>query len=298
MLILTAIPADADFSLNTVSGFLLPSPSRASPLPVPPRCGGRWQTSPVTRLPPNSAVPGGALPGCRPALLAELAARLCALSPGRRILAAVDGVDGAGKTMFADALAAELSAASAGRPVLRVSLDDFHHRQNVRHRRGRTSAVGFRLDSYDLQQFRTYVLAPLGPGGSGCYRAAGHCLDTDDVLDPPAVAAASNAVVLVDGLFLHGSELAAYWDFSIFLDVPFAVTAARMAVRDGTPADPEHPAMHRYVGGQRLYFADSDPAARAAVVVENSDPGRPRIISAAEASYRRPGEPEHCRKHS
>ena len=91
----------------------------------------------------------------------------------------------------------------------------------------------------------------------------------------------------MDGLFLHRAELAADWDFSIFLDVPFAVTAARMAVRDGSPSDPRHPDMHRYVGGQLLYFADTDPALQASVVVENSHPEHPRVISAADANYRR-----------
>ena len=165
-------------------------------------------------------------------------------------------------------------------------LDDFHHRRPTRYRRGQHSAAGFRLDSYNLEQFRSYVLAPLKPGGSGAFRRAGHDLRTDAVLAPEPEPAAPNAVVLVDGLFLHRRELAPQWDFSVFLDVPFAVTAARMAVRDGSPADPDHPLMQRYVGGQRLYFADSDPASLATVVVENSDPLSPRIITATQASYR------------
>ena len=236
----------------------------------------------MTVLPPKSAKRGEEVPVSRAALLQALAGQLCGLFPRRRVLAAVDGVDGSGKTTFADALALELNRAAV-RPVIRLSLDDFHHRQQARYRRGRTSATGFYRDSYDVEQFRRYVLDPLGPGGSGRYRPAGHSLETDTILSPPELPAASNAVILVDGLFLHREELAAGWDFSIFLDVPFTVSAARMAVRDGTPADPEHPAMHRYVGGQRLYFADRDPAALATVVVENSDPDRPRVISAAEA---------------
>lgn len=219
-------------------------------------------------------------------LLQALASNVSGKSPARRIFAAVDGVDGSGKTTFADALAAELAAAGNPRPVIRVSLDDFHHRQSMRYRRGRNSAAGFRHDSYNVDQFRAYVLDPLKPGGGGRYRRAGHSLLTDAVLSPPALPAPANAVLLVDGLFLHRGELAAEWDFSVFLDVPFAVTAARMALRDGTPPDPDDPAMRRYVGGQRLYFADTDPAGRATVVVDNTDPDRPRFIPAAAASYR------------
>ncbi len=50
-------------------------------------------------------------------LLARLAEAIAALHPDRRIRVAIDGVDGAGKTMFADALAPEVAA--RGRGVIR-----------------------------------------------------------------------------------------------------------------------------------------------------------------------------------
>ena len=263
-------------------------------MPIPCREGcAPWQTASVTShgRPASAlhpfALPAPQTPPGRAPLLAAFASRLAALQPDRRIFAAVDGVDGSGKTTFAEALAAVLAAAPHHRAVVRISLDDFHHPRAVRHRRGRESAEGFRHDSYNLRQFRAYVLDPLKPGGSGCYRMAGHDLATDAVLAPSPVPAAAAAVVLVDGMFLHRAELAADWDFSVYLDVPFAVTAARMAVRDGSPPDPDHPAMRRYVGGQLLYFADTDPALRASVVVQNSDPEHPRVIAGAAASYRR-----------
>ncbi|GAB3270239.1 hypothetical protein GCM10027562_38450 [Arthrobacter pigmenti] len=90
----------------------------------------------------------------------------------------------------------------------------------------------------------------------------------------------------MDGMFLHREELRQEWDYSVFLDVAFAITAARMARRDGTSADPEHESMVRYVEGQRLYFADSDPASKADLVVDNSNPTAPTATSAADVSYR------------
>jgi len=59
----------------------------------------------------------------------------------------IDGVDGAGKTTFADELAAAL--APFGRPVIRAGVDGFHHPRAVRYRRGRESPEGFFRDSYD-----------------------------------------------------------------------------------------------------------------------------------------------------
>lgn len=72
---------------------------------------------------------------------------------------AVDGVDGAWKTTFADALAETLR--ERHREVIRVSVDDFHHVRAIRYRRGRDSAEGFWLDSFNYSRLRADVLDPL-----------------------------------------------------------------------------------------------------------------------------------------
>jgi uridine kinase len=188
----------------------------------------------------------------------------------------VDGPDGSGKTMFADDLAAMLR--ERDRPVVRISLDDFHNVRAVRYRQGRESPEGFWRDSYNYARFRADVMEPFGPNGSRCYRPAAHDLVTDAVLTPEPRLAPPSAVLVVDGLFLHRDELAAMWDLSVFLDVPFTVTAQRMALRDGTNPDPDHPDMRRYVEAQRIYFAACAPRERATVLVDNCDFHRPRIL--------------------
>jgi uridine kinase len=196
-------------------------------------------------------------------------------SNARSVRVAVDGVDGAGKTIFAADLAIALR--KLGRWVVHVSADGFHQLKAARYRRGRDSAAGFWLDSYDYQALAENVLDAFGPDGSRRYRPAIHDVTTDAVLDLPWRTAPAEAVLVVDGLFLHRDELAPVWDFSVFLDVPFEVTAARMATRDGTHPDPNHPSVARYVGGQRLYFAACSPWRRADVVIDNSDFLRPAI---------------------
>jgi uridine kinase len=188
----------------------------------------------------------------------------------------IDGVDGAGKTTFADQLGAELR--SRGRSVVRVGTDDFHHPRAVRHRRGRDDPEGFWLDSYDYPRLEADVLRPLGPGGSRRFRPKAHDLASDAGLNPPFQVAPPASVLVLDGLFLHRDELRGHWDLSVFLDVPFAVSVARMAARDGSPADPEHPALRRYVEGQRRYFAACRPAERADVLVDHSDLVEPRVL--------------------
>lgn len=199
---------------------------------------------------------------------------------GRPVRVAVDGVDGAGKTTFADELAAVLRA--RGRPVLRASVDGFHHPAAVRYRRGRHDPHGFFLDSYDLAAFRSVLLDPLAPGHAGPRRVRTAVHDHTTGTDPglPWVEVADDTVALVDGIFLQRDELADVWDVAVWLAVPFGVTYARMAVRDGCPADPADPANARYREGQRLYLGACSPAERADVVVDNADLTAPRVVRA------------------
>lgn len=191
------------------------------------------------------------------------------------VLVGVDGVDGAGKTTFADELDALLRQSE--RPTVRVSVDDFHNVRAVRYHRGRDSAEGFWLDALNYSRLYDDVLIPLGRHGSRRYSARAHDLNTDEELPPKSQSARSGSVVVIDGLFLHRDELADVWDFSIFLDVPFGVSVNRFAARDGTSSGPDDPSMRRYVEAQLLYFGACAPQKRASVVIDNTSLDAPRL---------------------
>jgi uridine kinase len=77
----------------------------------------------------------------RAELLTALAYWVRSRHPARRLRVAVDGVDGAGKTVLADELADRIMA--YGRPAVRASIDGFHRPRAERYRLGRTSPEGF-----------------------------------------------------------------------------------------------------------------------------------------------------------
>ena len=214
----------------------------------------------------------------RSALLAHLAGTITALPADRPLRVAVDGVDGAGKTMFADELGAAVS--SRGRAVVRASVDGFHHPRAVRYQRGRDSPEGFYRDSYDYAALRERLLDPFGPGGSRRFTHAVFDHAADAVVNAPTQTAAEGSVLVLDGIFLHRGELRGLWDFSIFLDVGFDVSIARCAARDGGSPDPAAAPNRRYVDGQQLYLAEARPHEQARVVVDNTDLARPRILAA------------------
>jgi uridine kinase len=138
-------------------------------------------------------------------LFTELAQRLVAVSPDRTIRVAIDGVDGAGKTTFADELGSSVSA--LGRPVIRASVDGFHNPRVVRYKRGRHSPEGFFEDSYNYAALRNYLLDPLSPKGCHRYRPAFFDHVTDDAVPVVEVEALPRSILLIDGIFLHRPEL-------------------------------------------------------------------------------------------
>ena len=216
------------------------------------------------------------IPIARPALLRSLADSVPRSDSQDCVRVGIDGVDGSGKTTFANHLSDVLQ--TAGRKVVRVSVDDFHNVRAIRYRRGRYSPEGFWRDAFDYDRLRADVLEPLGPGGSRRYRPAAHDLASDEVLDPPYEVAPPGAVLVVDGLFLHRDELADAWDLSVFLEVPFNVTTKRMAQRDGTSPDPSHASVRRYIAAQQIYFEACSPQQRADFVIDNTLLDAPRVL--------------------
>jgi uridine kinase len=213
-------------------------------------------------------------------ILKEIATFISCYKPEQILRVAVDGVDGVGKTTFADRLGRVVER--IGRPVIRSSVDGFHHPRELRYRRGRTSPEGFYLDSYDYAALRRHLLDPLGPGGSGVYRSVVFDHVTDSPVPVQMRVAPPGAALILDGLFLHREELRGAWDFSIFLDAPFAITIPRGAARGpgwaGSP-DPAAPSNRRYIEGQQIYLSQVQPQARANVVIDYSDLAAPVVIT-------------------
>ncbi len=190
-----------------------------------------------------------------------------------RVIVAVDGVDGAGKTVFADRLAEVF--AEEGTAVFRASIDGFHRPRAERYARGRTSPEGYYRDSFDYATFRRVLIDPFRTGGGAGFQLAVHDVARDAAVESEWVTAPRDAVLIVDGVFLHRPELRDLWDWSVWLEVPFPVSYARMAVRDGSDPDPDAPTNARYRQGQELYLREADPRRVASALVDNSDLAAP-----------------------
>ena len=212
----------------------------------------------------------------RLSLLRKLADKILELPADRTLKVGIDGVDGAGKTTLADELAEALE--SSGRPLIRASVDGFHHSKSVRYRLGKGSPEGFFRDSYNYPALKTALLDSLSPGGSGHYRTAVFDHREDAAVEMPEERLEPRAILILDGIFLHRPELRDYWDFSVFLEVDFSTSIPRGAQRGEGSPDPHAPENRRYVEGQELYFRECNPRERATVVVNNEDLSAPFIV--------------------
>lgn len=198
---------------------------------------------------------------------------------GRPLLIAVDGADGAGKTTFADRLAEAL----ADRTVVRASIDDFHHPRAHRHALGRDARTVWER-SFDYRALRRELLDPWRTGPGTPYRRRWHDLVTDELVDDPAELVPEAGLLLVDGVFAQRQELAGLWDLVVWLDAPPDVRVARMAARDGTPDDVDHPDQRRYLDAQATYAERCRPRENADVVVDNTDVARPVLLHPAASA--------------
>jgi uridine kinase len=216
----------------------------------------------------------------RSLVLDALAAEIAVRRTSHALRVAVDGPDAAGKTTFADDLADRLAGM---RPVIRSSIDGFHHPREYRLRRGALSPEGYYLDSFDLSALVSTVLSPLGPGGDRRYLRSIFDHQVDAPTEDMYASAPDGAVLLFDGVFLLRPQLRAHWDYSVYLHVPPSVSLDRARRRDlalfGSVDVVEERYRHRYLPGQERYRREADPLAHADVVLDLTDPVTPAVLA-------------------
>lgn len=203
-------------------------------------------------------------PLTRRAVVDELAERVAALpAPGPATRVIVDGAPPTHPGRWADDLVDPLRV--RGRPVLRVSAEDFLRPASLRLERGRRDPDAHYGDRLDLGALVRELLGPAGPGGSGRVLPRWWDVAVDRSARARHVALAPGTVLLVDGSLLLGRGLPAE------LAVHLQLTAG--ALRRTTPQEsawtlPAH----------RRYEDEVAPGRTADVVVRVDHPERPALV--------------------
>lgn len=215
-------------------------------------------------------------------MLRGLAESLIELQDGHPLRVAIDGITAAGKTTLGNELTSAIT--HRGRPVIRIRMDDFHHRREHRYRQGTDSARGYYEDAYDFDMLNQHVLAPLGPDGNLAFKRRIIDLTSDTAIDEPAQLAASSSILIADGSFMQRRHRAS-WDVVIFVNTSFEEALMRGMARDaeqfGGRSAAERRYTHRYHAASRMYIDEIDPAHTADFIIDNDDPSNPRLYRAA-----------------
>jgi len=241
------------------------------------QCGRPVPAAAHRRLAAGRLVSSGSELVNRSELIGELATIILGLRLPHPARVAFDGVDAAGKTTFANEVAAVLKHGT--RHIIQASIDRFHYPSHIR--RHDDSGEGYFRCSYDYPALIESLLAPLGPEGSLLFRRAAFDFRTDSMVASEQERATPDAILLLDGVFLLRSELRSYWDCSIFIEADFESTVARAEVRDrilfGDAATVRQRYESRYVPGQRIYLEQERPRHFADIVVVNNDFNNPHF---------------------
>ena len=146
------------------------------------------------------------MPTARAALLSTIATHVAGIERPHPVRVAVTGICAAGKTTFADELAAALRPFA--RPLHRCQLDDFH---SVGHKwrsaRDEYTPRTYYDEGYDYVAFRRLVLDPLAPGGSRRCQFAYFSSYHDEFLPEAWTGVEPDAIVVVDGGMLLRPDL-------------------------------------------------------------------------------------------
>ncbi len=143
-----------------------------------------------------------------------------------RLLVAIDGLGGAGKSTLARLLKQQLKA--IGWTVAVVKHDDFYLPSNQRE----SQQIGMIGSDFDWERLRDQVLVPIREGRHADYQR--YDWETDVLAEWHTISAAN--VVIVEGVYTIRRELISLYDLKIWVECPRAIRLARGIARDGEKA--------------------------------------------------------------
>ncbi len=189
----------------------------------------------------------------------------CFYSPARKgiLVIGIDGLGGSGKTTYAKSMEQTLS--NKGIQVKLLHIDDFIHRNEIRYDDSRADWECYYYLQWRYDYLIEEILAPVQEGNS---------IDKQiELYDKQAdqyrlknIKMAPNSILIIEGVFLQRTELAPYFDYVAFIDVPKEERLQRVLKRDtyiGNDIAIIEKYENRYFPAEDKYIEDFSPAERA-----------------------------------
>jgi uridine kinase len=184
----------------------------------------------------------------------------------------ITGIDGSGKTRFAEALEGFLI--ERGLKTQAIHLDDFHHPKEIRYA-GKDPADNYFNRSFNIGLIIEKLLQPLRRKRAFSTRMTAFDYVTDRYENEREFTFGPETVVIFEGVFLFRKELAPYLDYKIHLDITFEESKRRAKERDPEAALEKYD--EKYLPAQAKYLKEYPPDKTADMVIDNSDWQYPRL---------------------
>ncbi|MGD0780215.1 MAG: HAD-IA family hydrolase [Dehalococcoidales bacterium] len=186
----------------------------------------------------------------------------------------VNGIDGAGKTQFAEAL--EVFLKTQGELTQLIHLDDFHNPKAIRYG-GSDQADNYYNRSFNIGLVIDKLLSPMQKKQPISLKLKTLDLQTDKYTNERKYVIKPNTIVIFEGVFLFRKELAPYIDLKVFLHISFDESKRRAMIRDSEADIKKYD--EKYLPAQRKYLTEYPPAKVADIIIDNTNWDYPVIKS-------------------
>ena len=184
----------------------------------------------------------------------------------------INGIDGAGKTQFAESLASYFK--TGGHQTQLIHLDDFQNPKAIRYH-GNDQADNYYHKSFNIQIIIDKLLTLIKNKGALSLKIKTLDLSTDKYKNEREYIIDSNTIVIFEGVFLFRKELTPYLDYKVFLDIPFGESKKRAKIRDSHASLDKYDT--KYLPAQAKYLEESPPTKVADMIIDNTNWEYPRI---------------------
>ena len=144
----------------------------------------------------------------------------------KRVLVAIDGAGGAGKSTVARQIRNELT------DVTMVEMDDFYCAADASVRRNWNPQEGYQ-NFFDWMRLRDHVLKPIQDGLSPKFQPFDWTQNQLNGWKHVPL----NSVIIVEGVYALRPELRSFYHLSVFIEAPWEVRTARLLVRGDSEQD-------------------------------------------------------------
>jgi uridine kinase len=184
----------------------------------------------------------------------------------------ITGIDGAGKTRFAEDLQRFIIA--RGLKTQAIHLDDFHNPREIRYS-GKNQADNYFNKSFNINLIVEKLLKPLSRKRAFSTRMTVLDYYTDRYDTEREFTFNPDTIVIFEGVFLFRKELAPYIDYKIHLDITFEESKRRAKERDPEAVLARYD--EKYLPAQAEYLKKYPPEETADMVIDNSDWEHPHL---------------------